>query len=71
MEEKTHTLSCFYFPLFLEQIVGFYFLPLAIQANELFADVMCVASNPAHSSAVTKGSRASFFILHRNQQNSR
>ena len=43
--------KCFYFSLFLEQMVGFDLLPLAIQANELFADVMSVFSSSTHLSA--------------------
>lgn len=50
-----------------EQMVGFHLLTLVLQANELFADVMCVAFSPVHSSARVWVPRAPFFILHRNQ----
>lgn len=33
--------KCFCFSLFLEKMLGFHLLPLAIQSNESFVDVMC------------------------------
>lgn len=54
MEKVNSLLSCCYpmllglkkiFFLFPEQMLGFYLLPLAIESNELFADVMyCIQS---------------------------